>query len=73
LELIQEAATQVLSANGTAESQETFCTLMHQHLPIITDDQNPAGDGNLLQALKPLYGHWRQRGPKPMAIEQDLS
>jgi len=54
LELIQEAATQVLSANGTAESQETFCTLMHQHLPIIIDDQNP--DGNDVQRRKLVAG-----------------
>jgi hypothetical protein len=50
LELLHEAATQVLSANGTAESQEIFCTLMHQHLPIITDDQTP--DGNDAQRRK---------------------
>ena len=50
LETIREMATQVLSANGTAESQETFCTLMRQHLPIITDHQNP--DGNDAQRRK---------------------
>jgi hypothetical protein len=44
LEIIRAAATQVFSANGTAESQETFCNLMHQHLPIITDQQNPDAD-----------------------------
>ena len=44
LELIQEAATQVLSANGSAESQEIFCALMHQQLPTIADDQNPGGN-----------------------------
>ncbi len=44
LETIREAATQVLSENGTAESQEIFCTLMHQPLPIINDDQNAGGN-----------------------------
>lgn len=44
LELIQEAATQVLSANGTAESQEIFCALMHKQLPTIADGQNPDVD-----------------------------
>ncbi len=44
LETIREAATQVLIASGTAESQETFCTLMHQQLPFIADDQNPGND-----------------------------
>ena len=50
LELIQEAATHVLGAHGSAESQEIFCTLMHQHLPTIADGQNP--DGNDAQHRK---------------------
>ena len=44
LETIREAATQVLSSNGSAESQEAFCALMHQQLPTIADDQNPGGN-----------------------------
>ena len=44
LELIQEAATQVLSAHGSAESQEKYCALIHQQLPTIADDQNPGGN-----------------------------
>ncbi len=54
LELIQEAATQVLSARGSAESQEIFCTLMHQQLPTIADSQNP--DGNDAQRRKLVAG-----------------
>ena len=54
LELIQEAATQVLGAHGSAASQETFCTLMHQQLPTIADDQNP--DGNDAQRRKLVAG-----------------
>lgn len=54
LELIQEAATQVLRANGSAESQEIFCTLMHQHLPTIADGQKP--DGNDAQRRKLVAG-----------------
>ncbi len=44
LELIQEAATRVVSTRGSAESQEAFCTLMHQQLPIIADGQNVNGN-----------------------------
>jgi len=54
LELIQEAATQVLGARGSAESQERFCSLMHQHLPTIADGQNP--DGNDAQRRKLVAG-----------------
>lgn len=54
LELIQEAATQVLGAHGSAESQEIFCTLMHQQLPTIADGQNP--DGNDAQRRKLVAG-----------------
>ena len=54
LELIQEAATQVLSARGSAESQEVFCTLLHQQLPTIADGKNP--DGNDAQRRK-LVGY----------------
>ena len=54
LELIENAATQVLSANGSDESQETFCTLMQQHLPSIADGQNP--DGNDAQRRKLVAG-----------------
>ncbi len=43
LELIREAATQVLGANGSAESQENFCTLMHRHLPALAEGQKPDG------------------------------
>ena len=54
LELIQEAATQVLSAHGSAESQERLCSLMHQQLPTIADGQNP--DGNDAQRRKLVAG-----------------
>ena len=54
LELIQEAATQVLSARGSAESQEVFCTLLHQQLTTIADGQNP--DGNDAQRRKLVAG-----------------
>ena len=54
LELIQEVATRVVSTRGSAESQEIFCTLMHQHLPTIADGQKP--DGNDAQRRKLVAG-----------------
>lgn len=54
LDLIQEAATQVLGANGSAESQDNFCTLMHRQLSTVSGAQNP--DGNDAQRQKLAAG-----------------
>jgi len=54
LEAIRDAATQVLGAHGSAESQEAFCTVIHQHLPTITDGKTP--DGNEVQRQKLVTG-----------------
>ena len=47
LDTIREAATQVLHAHGSAQSQEAFCLVIHGELPTIAEDYNLAANDTL--------------------------